>query len=233
MLSLDSDATLLAPTDEPFLLPVASPVALPRAYWLNDTLCTAIMLASPSTKDFERIMARVHEEGRAGEFDMDVINALYGDHCLVIPHRPHLLLTGEMRSGDHGAYLGSGSGSGEEGWDVRKVMGEARYVHFSDWPMQKPWVAGGEALREEVMPKCKTTGAGGMDCGDREVWLGLYEDFRIRRKVSDVVLGNFTFRDWLSQGRPFHSYCLLQVILAVTSVFVALSSLGSSRWKCS
>lgn len=57
-----------------------------------------------------------------------------GDSCLVIPHRPYLLLSGELRRESHRAFLG---GEGEA-WDVGKVMGEARYVHFSDWPMPKP-----------------------------------------------------------------------------------------------
>jgi hypothetical protein len=211
VLSLDSDATLLQPMDQLFLLPISSPVALPRAYWLEDTLCTSIMLASPSAKDFDRITARVHE-GREGEFDMDVVNALYGDSCLVIPHQPYLLLTGEMRREEHRAYLGSGEE--EEEWDVRRVMQEAKYVHFSDWPMPKPWVASSEALKEEVTPKCKATGGEGRDCADRDVWLRLHADFRERRKVSCnvAVLGIFTCRNGF-QGRPCRPCCLLHLIL--------------------
>jgi hypothetical protein len=124
VLSLDSDATLLKPMDDLFLLPAESPVALPRAYWLKDTLSTSIMLASPSAEDFERITARVNK-GREGEEDVDIIEALYGDSCLVIPHKPHLLLSGEMRRDSHAAYLGP-----EEEWNAMKVMGEARYVSF-------------------------------------------------------------------------------------------------------
>jgi hypothetical protein len=29
-----------------------------------------------------------------------------------------------------------------------------------------------------------------MNCGDRDVWMGLQEDFRERREVSDAVLEN-------------------------------------------
>jgi hypothetical protein len=57
VLSLDSDATLLRPMDELFLLPAESKVAMPRAYRLIDTLCTSVMLASPSETEFARIQA--------------------------------------------------------------------------------------------------------------------------------------------------------------------------------
>jgi hypothetical protein len=174
--SLDSDATLLKPIDDLFLLPASAPVALPQAYWLEETLSTSVMLASPSAKDFERITARVKERPKE-EDDVDIIGAVIRDSCLVIPHKPYLLLSGEMRRDDHRAYLGPW----EEEWDVSRVMGEARYIRFSDWP--------DENLEEEGPPKCRTTGsegqaAGGMNCEDRDVWMGLQEDFRERRKVS-------------------------------------------------
>lgn len=181
VLSLDSDATLLQPMDDLFLLPSESKVAMPRAYWLNDSLCAAVMLASPSETEFARIQARLAEE-RAGEYDMEVMNALYGDSCLVVPHKPFLMLTGEMRAQEHAAYLGSVA----EEWDVRKVMGEARYVHFSDYPVPKPWVPSTEALRREWMPACKKgsvgEGAGEENCDDQNAWVWLYKDFRERRK---------------------------------------------------
>ena len=179
VLSLDSDATLMQPMDELFLLPEDSKVAMPRAYWLNDTLCTAVMLASPSEVEFERIQARL-AESRPKEYDMEIINALYGDTCLVIPHKPYLLLTGEMRSISHKAYLGSE----EELWDVDSVMKQAKYVHFSDYPMSKPWIGVTEAMRLEYMPTCKAPGKkpGGSDCADRNAWLWLYKEFRERRK---------------------------------------------------
>jgi hypothetical protein len=179
VLSLDSDATLLRPMDELFLLPAESKVAMPRAYWLNDTLCTSVMLASPSEVEFARIQARM-SEGNPKEFDMEIINALYGESCLVIPHQPYLLLSGEMSSADHENYLGSE----EEHWDVDEVMGQAKYVHFSDYPVPKPWVATSEALKRDFMPSCKAPGRkhGGQDCSDRNAWLWLYKEFRERRK---------------------------------------------------
>jgi hypothetical protein len=179
VLSLDSEATLLRPMDELFLLPAESKVAMPRAYWLNGTLCTSVMLASPSETEFSRIQARM-SEGNPKEFDMEIINALYGESCLVMPHKPYLLLKGEMRSADHENYLGSE----EQQWDVDEVMGQAKYVHFSDYPVPKPWVATSEALKRDFMPSCKAPGhkAQGQDCSDRDAWLWLYKEFRERRK---------------------------------------------------
>jgi alpha-N-acetylglucosamine transferase len=180
VLSLDSDATLLRPMDELFLLPAESKVAMPRAYWLEDKLCAAVMLASPSEFEFGRIQARLRE-GQPEEYDMEIINALYGDSCLVFPHKPYLLLTGELRSKSHEAYLGSK----EELWDVDSVMKQAKYVHFSDFPLPKPWVGAMEAMKSELMPSCKMhpgKEAGELDCADRNAWLWLYKEFRDRRK---------------------------------------------------
>jgi hypothetical protein len=184
VLSLDSDATLMQPMDELFLLPENSRVAMPRAYWLNDTLCASVILASSSEFEFGRIQARM-AESKLDEYDMEIINALYGDTCPGIPHKPYLLLTGEMRSTNHKAYLGSE----EELWDVDSVMKEAKYIHFSDYPMPKPWVGVTEAMKLEYMPACKAPGkkTGGIDCADRNAWLWLYKDFRERGENVSAV----------------------------------------------
>ena len=181
VLSLDSDATLLRPMDELLLMPAESPAAMPRAYWLQDTLCTSIMLASPSAAHFTAIQARVAER-REGERDVDVvINTLCGkDGCVVIPHRPYLLLSGEMRQQEHGAYLGLEE---EGGWNVRRAMAEAKYVSFSE---PKPWVASSEDLKDEKerMPKCKEGAEGMQNCDDRDAWLGLVSpEIALRRMI--------------------------------------------------
>lgn len=179
ILSLDSDATLLRTMDELFLIPEEAKIAMPSAYWLNNTLCAAVMLVSPSQVEFERVQARL-QEGQPDEYDMEIVNALYKDDSLVIPHNPYLILTGEMRAPSHAAYLGSVEAS----WDVSKVMSEAKYIHFSDYPIPKPWIAASEDLRHNNMPKCKESGneGGGLDCADRDAWLWLYTEFRERRK---------------------------------------------------
>ena len=182
VLSLDSDATVLDGMDELFVTP-STPVAMPRAYWLeNVTLSSQLMLIEPSDFEFQRILGAVsHRTSR--EFDMDNVNELYGESCVVIPHRRYNLLTGEFRSSEHHKYLSSK----EEAWDPQKVIDEAKYVHFSDWPLPKPWMPHSDAQILEMQPDCRELEKV-QDCRDREVWLSLYADFKERRRVSPITL---------------------------------------------
>ncbi|GAT28264.1 glucose N-acetyltransferase [Aspergillus luchuensis] len=121
--------------DELFLLPSA-PVAMPLAYWFHQedkVFTSALMLIEPSTAEFSRLTNEIWE-GVSGGYDMDIVNRLYGDTALIIPHRPYMLLTGEFRSKDHEAYLGNA----DETWDADRVLEAAKYLHFSDWPVPKP-----------------------------------------------------------------------------------------------
>lgn len=119
--------------DELFLLP-RSTVAMPRAYWINpdQTLSSQLLLIEPSDAEFIRVMDAFSTAG-PGEYDMDIVNHLYGGDALVIPHRPYNLLTGEFRSNNHDAYLGNS----KEDWDSERMFTEAKYLHFSDWPLPK------------------------------------------------------------------------------------------------
>jgi hypothetical protein len=186
VLSLDSDATLLAHMDELFLLP-RTPVAMPRAYWLPPThpggphqLTSSVLLLEPSVREFVRIETAVSHAGER-DFDMEILNQLYNKTALVLPHKPYFLVTGEFRNNEttgHEAYLGGG-----QEWDAKKVRKEAKYVHFSDWPMPKPWISAPGDFVVEKQPDCGVDGKGEGECGTREVWLELYRDFAARRKV--------------------------------------------------
>lgn len=179
VLSLDSDATVLKSMDELFLMP-SSPVAMPRAYWLENTLSSQLVLIEPSEFEFQRIL-KAFDSRSSHDFDMEIVNNLYGSDCIVIPHRKYDLLTGEFRAKEHRKYLGSQ----EETWDPQKVLDEAKFVHFSDWPLLKPWLPHEKAQEEKLQPECHATNAG-LDCRDREIWLGLYADFVRRRKICDI-----------------------------------------------
>lgn len=181
VISLDSDATLLQSMDELFLLPPA-PVAMPRAYWLEDTLSTQLIVIEPFADQFRRIQHAVAHRAPDG-FDMDIVNELYSNDCIVIPHRRYGLLTGEFRAEDHTKYLGSA----EEAWHPEVVLEEAKFVHFSDWPLPKPWLPRSREKESSLRPKCHLT-PDGEDCRDRDVWLGLYQDFRNRREVRPSVI---------------------------------------------
>ncbi|KAM7193095.1 glycosyltransferase [Rhypophila sp. PSN 637] len=179
VLSLDSDSTILQSMDELFFLPPC-PLAIPRAYWLypkQKILSSQIMLIQPSAHEFNRIMAKI-EQASPDEYDMEIINYLYADSALILPHRPYDLLTSEFRQprGKHEKYLGNT----EEEWDAVRVFNEAKFLHFSDWPVPKPWLRTPEGLRREKEPKCEEEEGGG-NCVEREIWNGIYSEFRERR----------------------------------------------------
>lgn len=68
VITLDSDGTILRSMDELFLMP-AAPVALPRAYWLNDSLSAQVALVQPSATAFAHILAQM-EKRQESDFDM-------------------------------------------------------------------------------------------------------------------------------------------------------------------
>ncbi|USW55098.1 Putative nucleotide-diphospho-sugar transferase, glucose N-acetyltransferase 1 [Septoria linicola] len=178
VLSLDSDATVLQSMDELFLLPSA-PVAMPRAYWLEDenTFSSQVVLIEPSQLEMNRI-TEAFKHRNDSDFDMELLNNLYGKDCLVIPHRPYNLLTREFRQTGHKAYLGSA----DEKWDPDFHYNEAKYLHFSDWPLRKPWTSASPRQKEDLMPHCTELSDGSQDCQDRDKWFFVYDDFKKRMK---------------------------------------------------
>ncbi|KAF2441974.1 glycosyltransferase family 8 protein [Karstenula rhodostoma CBS 690.94] len=178
VISLDSDATVKQHMDELFLTP-SSPVAMPRAYWLDQPfLSSQLILLEPSTVEWDRIKTYIDQKDSG--FDMDILNTIYKDSCIVLPHRRYNLISAEFRgsSESHRKYLGS-----EEAWNGTLVLEEAKFVHFSDWPLPKPWIKASESDIADRQPECrKGTGGGGDDCTDRDIWLNLYKDFSERRQ---------------------------------------------------
>jgi hypothetical protein len=180
VIHLDSDSTLLSSLDALFFLP-PSPIILPRAYWLpQPKLSSHVMLLTPSSQTFSKIQTSIDGATR-GTYDMEIINSLLGSSCSILPHQIYALLTGEFRSPDpeHKAFVG------EKGrWDPEKVMGEANFVHFSDYPFPKPWQETSAEEQEEAVPEC-VIGKERLkdDCRAREIWIGLYKDFKARRMV--------------------------------------------------
>ncbi|PKY07192.1 nucleotide-diphospho-sugar transferase [Aspergillus campestris IBT 28561] len=184
VLGLDSDSTILQPMDELFLLP-SCPVAMPRAYWLDPngrTMSSQLFVVEPSDFEFGRIMESISHAG-GSEYDMEIFNELYKDSALIIPHRPYNLLTGEFRSESHTAYLGNSL----EQWDPDRALSEAKYLHFSDWPVPKPWIKARPDVIQDKQPACQTVPEQPENCRNRDLWLGFYEDFARRRKaVCDI-----------------------------------------------
>lgn len=184
VLSMDSDSTILQSMDELFLLPSVT-LAAPRAYWLypdEEILSSQIMLVKPSAEEFARVQAKVDEAG-TNDYDMEIINQLYRDSALIIPHRPYNLITGEFKRTEHKYYLGGET----EAWDPLLAYNEAKFVHFSDWPIPKPWIAATEQAMQKNEPACETKD-GQTDCTARQLWNSFYTEFRERRKVSPASL---------------------------------------------
>lgn len=169
--------------DELFLLP-SCPVAMPRAYWLypkKKVLASQLMLLQPSAVEFERVSEKMGSAG-ANDYDMDILNDIYGESALVLPHRGYGLLTSEFRRHDHGAYLGSD----KETWNPVTAYNEAKFVHFSDWPLPKPWLPAPGAVLLAQRPGCQEM-EGVVDCADRDVWRGIYTEFQSLRQVCFLV----------------------------------------------
>ncbi|KAJ9413487.1 hypothetical protein FOXG_14149 [Fusarium oxysporum f. sp. lycopersici 4287] len=179
ILYIDSDSVLLESMDELFFLP-SIPVAMPRAYWLfpmKEILSTMLMLIEPSEVEFARIMSEM-DAASSNDYDMEIINSLYRNNAMVLPHRRYALLTGEFRSESHAKYLGSEI----EPWDPARAYSEAKLVHFSDWPLPKPWLHMDEELRLALQPNCTNTTGGAADCTARIIWNSFYKDFQMKRK---------------------------------------------------
>ncbi|PNS21953.1 hypothetical protein CAC42_551 [Sphaceloma murrayae] len=177
VLSLDTDATVLQNLDDVFRYP-AVPLAAPSAYWLEEpTLSSQMMLIEPSQDEFDKITDQIKHH-KNGEFDMEIINTLYNGSASLIPHRPYDLLTGEFQKTDHSAYLGDM----DLGWNATYELANAKFVHFSDWPLFKPWLLSADEL-DRAKPPCRPSVDGSLqDCQDQEAWLRVYKDFMERRQ---------------------------------------------------
>lgn len=183
VIALDSDITLLSSLDELFALP-PTPIAMPRAYWsesLPAPLTSLLMVLKPDLDEFHRFREVIMGGGdptlvNSHKFDMELVNDRFEHSALVLPHRPYALLTGEFRRHNHSAYLGNTF----EEWDPQKVLKEAKLVHFSDWPLPKPWIMWPAEGLAEVQPDCGGSHEG--TCAERRIWKGLYNDFRERRR---------------------------------------------------
>jgi alpha-N-acetylglucosamine transferase len=180
VLAIDSDSVVKQNLDELFLLPDA-PVAMPLLYWgepVGWAFSSQLMLIKPSAEEFEKIKKAI-KQAKPDEYDMDIVNSLYKSHILRIPQRPWNLLSGEFRRRNHAAYLGSGSAK----WDPDAILSEAKFMHFSDWPIPKPWMRAPKDLLNKYMPECvQSEWFGASNCRDRAIWLKLYYDFAISRK---------------------------------------------------
>jgi hypothetical protein len=129
---------------------------------------------------------------------MELLNKLYHDTATVLPHWPYTMMSSELRETNHTLYLGSEAID----WDPTTVMNEVRTIHFSDYPVPKPWktywTADDHHNFVKLEPKCelkskkqgneKSNGDKEEDCSGRDAWRELYADFKARKAVSHQLL---------------------------------------------
>ncbi|KAF2181283.1 glycosyltransferase family 8 protein [Zopfia rhizophila CBS 207.26] len=128
--------------DHYFLAPL-SRLAVPRAYWLGDvdqssfaeqTICSHVMLLQPNEYYYHTIM---NETQRSLDFDMEIINHLFKNSAMILSYRRLALLAGEFRKKEHREYLLE---EPDSEWNAHAEVSRSFLVHFSDWPLPKPWM---------------------------------------------------------------------------------------------
>ncbi|CAH0057762.1 unnamed protein product, partial [Clonostachys solani] len=194
VLAFDSDSLVLNSMDHYFLSPLA-PIAVPRAYWLTEkgkdvdiakqVLGSHVMLLEPNEGRYQKI---IEEAKRSGDFDMEVVNHLFQDSAMILPHRRLALLTGEFRNKDHSKYLAPDV---DEEWNAMGEVSRSVLVHFSDWPLPKPWKHRTKQEFESIMPECPDDDMGAPDrprCADRMMWTGFYEDYDSAKEAYCSIL---------------------------------------------
>lgn len=208
VLVLDSASVPLGNLDSVFLLPKA-PLAMPWVNWEKPTgyaFSNQMMLIRPSASEFAKVEAAVEEAG-PDVYDLTIVEDLYKDQILKIPEQQYHLTTGEFRRQDHSKYLGSTS----KPWDPDAALSKAKFLHFSDWPIPRPWASASQAMLNRYMPKClKSEWFGATNCRDRTLWLKLYTDYALKRKGLCGSHFEVTIRDqeadgMIKDGRFFHA----------------------------
>lgn len=157
------------------------------------TLASHLLVIQPSKYEFDRIQKAI-KLAADDEYDMELLNRLYRDTATVLPHWPYTMMSSEFRKTNHSLYLGSNA----EEWDPTAVMSKVRTIHFSDYPVPKPWqrywTMDDRQNFIKLEPKCemkskrqKNEGSGDdkeEDCSARDAWRELYADFKARKAVS-------------------------------------------------
>lgn len=192
VLAFDSDSLVLNNMDHYFLAPMAT-IAVPRAYWLTGTdnnighqiLGSHVMLLEPSKGLYKRV---VDEALSSGDFDMEIINHMFNTSAMILPHRRLALLTGEFRNKDHTKYLAPDV---DDEWNAMGEVSRSVLVHFSDWPLPKPWRQRTTAQWEAALPECPEDDKEMPDrprCADRVMWSGFYTDYDMEKEHHCKIL---------------------------------------------
>lgn len=137
VLVMDSDSTVHKSLDYLFLAPQTT-LAAPRSYWNQViygeriVLTSLLMLIEPSEQQAKRVVKAMETRGN-NDYDMEIINDLYKNDCLILPHRGLTMLSGDLRRQTHRQYMGSSTDT----WNSTKELENTALVHFSDYPYPK------------------------------------------------------------------------------------------------
>jgi hypothetical protein len=176
---LDTNSILLSSLDELFFVE-PTPVAMPYVYWekkLGWQLSSNLMVIQPSSLDFALLEQEVRN-ATSGELVLDIIDRFYNETIVKLPQRPYHLNTCEFQLEDHRPYLGTRKVM----WNPTEVLLEAKFVHFFDPPLPKPWVGPSMNDKTRYAPRCRRGRGRRVDCWDRFIWFKLYSDFGNRKK---------------------------------------------------
>jgi hypothetical protein len=183
VLVISPDSTVLRNLDELFLFPSA-PVAMPYVYRPGTAppsyeYSSQLFLVEPAEGHFASVKEVIKRKGE-GSNDLDILSTMSRRKPLRLPQRPYHLPTSEFRQHPHTEYITDRNIS--ETWDPERIMDEAKVLQFDD-NVPKPWIKAKRGIMNDNMPMCREKdGFGATDCRDRAIWLGVYDQFQLRRE---------------------------------------------------
>ena len=124
---MDVDTAPLKSLDDLFALPLGAPLAASPAYWLPQPYWSShLLVAAPSEELWKRVRRRLERTPRERRYDMDVINAEFGNEIHSLP--PNLtLLNSEWEDRSRPHAFG----------DPSEAFRSLALIHFS--ALGKPW----------------------------------------------------------------------------------------------
>ncbi|KAH8595601.1 hypothetical protein B0O99DRAFT_652061 [Bisporella sp. PMI_857] len=180
VLVIDPASVVQKNLDLLFLIPPA-PIAMPFIYWGKTDrwhFSTQLMLIEPSAEYLSQVADGIKAAGPQ-EYVVDTLTKVFNRKIIKIPQRPFGLSSGEYRRETHHEYMDNRA---PNKWDPDRMLKEAAILHFSDYPIPKPWIQGSQELVNQYMPKCRRSEwFGGTNCRHRQVWLSLYSDYAEHR----------------------------------------------------
>lgn len=124
---MDSDALPRAPLHDLFTMPLAAPVAAPRAYWIaRPKFTTALFVTQPSLQLWNRVSRHFRHAAERQLYDMDIFNLEFGRDVHRLPDE-YLGLNSEWEDRTHPFHFG----------DPDDSYARVKLVHFS--ALGKPW----------------------------------------------------------------------------------------------